>query len=393
MRRTFHWLTFTSSGQVAGTLVAFGLILVVIALAVEGFAKFVDQRGYHVHVTVADVNTLYDHQTVKLNGVTVGQVDDLSPNYGARAVDLNLGITPDHAPLHRGARFSVHSSGLFAEQYVKIVDGPAGAPALPDGAAIPVSETVPAVGIDSVVDTLDTTTRAEVRTLVTQAKTGLDGASAADLNASLGALHQAVEALDPAVTAFSQRTGAIDSMISDYDALGTKVASDRAALVQSLPRLEQAFATLDTHRDEISRALQTAAKTMVTANTVVTQREPELRSTFIELPGMLRNLDAMLGQFNPLLARIEPVAPQIRQLLVELQQSFGDSDQFSSYLRVLPQFGAGSFEEGVPGQQFPDPGFPPSRTSPSAPPDQTHSAGPPPGPRDRNAELWGELFK
>ncbi|HEY2705923.1 MAG TPA: MlaD family protein [Candidatus Dormibacteraeota bacterium] len=393
MRRTLHWLTFTSSGQVAGTLAAFALILFVIAVAVEGFAKFVDQRGYHVHVTLADVNTLYDHQTVKLNGVTVGQVDDLSPNYAARAVDVNLGITPDHAPLHRGARFSVHSSGLFAEQYVKIVDGPAGAPALPDGAAIPVSETIPAVGIDTVVDTLDATTRAEIRTLVTQARTGLDGQSAADLNASLGALHQAVEALDPAVTAFSQRTGAIDSMISDYDALGTKVASDRAALTRTLPQLEQAFATLDTHRDEVSQALQTAASTMVTASTVVTQRVPELRSTFVELPGMLRVVDSMLGELNPLLARIEPAAPQIRQLLVELQRSFGDSDQFGSYLRVLPQFGAGSIEEGVPGQRFPDPGFPPSTSPPSAPPGASHSAAPAPGARDRNADAWKELFK
>jgi phospholipid/cholesterol/gamma-HCH transport system substrate-binding protein len=380
-------------GQVAGTLVATVVVLVVTGLAVEGFSKFVDQSGYHVHVTLADVNALYDHQTVKLNGVTVGQVDDISPNDAAHGVEVNLGITPSQAPLHRGAKFSVHSAGLFAEQYVKIVDGPASAPPLPDGTSIPISETVPAVGIDTVVDTLDSTTRAEIRSLITQSKTGLDGQSAADLNASLQALHQAVEALDPAVAAFSQRTGAIESMISDYDQLSTKVASSRAALTQALPQLEQAFAALDTHRDEISQALQAAATTMTTASTVVTQREPELRSAFVEVPGMLRTLDTMLGQFNPLLAKIEPLAPQIRQLLVELRRSFGDSDQFSSYLRVLPQFGAGSFEEGIPGEHLPDYRFPPSGGSASASQGTRSSTGPAPDPSDPNAQLWGVLFK
>src|ERR1700739_1474656 len=131
MRRALHWLIYTSAGQVTGTLVAAAGSLVLTAAAVEGYSKFVDQSGYHIHVTFADVNTLYDHQTVKLNGVTVGQIDDISPNRGQRVVDVNLGTEPGYAPLHQGARFSVRSAGLFAEQYLRIVDGPASASALP----------------------------------------------------------------------------------------------------------------------------------------------------------------------------------------------------------------------------------------------------------------------
>lgn len=392
MRRTLHWLIYTSAGQVTGTLVAAAGILVLAAAAVEGFSKFVDQGGYHVHVAFADVDTLYDHQSVKLDGVTVGQVDDISPDSRQHGVVVNLGIQPTHAPLHRGARFSVHSSGLFAEQYVRIVDGPARAPALPDGAAIPIGETAPPVGIDTVVDSLDPSTRAEIRTLITQSKTGLGGRSAADLNASLQALDRTVLALDPTVRTFSQHTSAIDSMISDYDQLGSKVASDRAALSETVPQLESAFATLDTHRDEISEALRSAATTMTTATTVVTQREPDLRATFVETPPMLRTLDAMLGQLNPLLAKVEPLAPQLREILIDLDHSM-QHDAFGDAIRVLPQFGAGSVEEGVPGEHVPDLGFPPSGMSPSTPQPRAATATPEAGLGDENSQLWEALFK
>lgn len=392
MRRALHWLIYTSAGQVTGTLVAAVGSLLLTAAAVEGFSKFVDQSGYHVHVTFADVNTLYDHQTVKLNGVTVGQIDDISPNWRQRGVDVNLGIEPRYAPLHQGAQFSVRSSGLFAEQYVRIVDGPASAPAMTDGASIPLAETVPAVGIDAVVDTLDASTRAEIRTLITQSRTGLSDRSAADLNAGLEALDRTVRALDPAVRTFSQHTSAIESMISDYDQLGSRMASDRAALGQTVPQLEAAFATLDTHRDEISQALRAAATTMTTATTVVTQREPDLRATIVETPAMLRTLDAMLGQFNPLLAKIEPLAPQLRDILVELDRSM-EHDAFGDALRVLPQFGAGSFEEAIPGEHLPDPGFPPSGRSPSTSHPAATSAGPATDLGDENSHFWGALFK
>ena len=392
MRRFLHWLISTSSGQVTGTLVAAAGSLVLTAAAVEGFSKFIDQSGYHVHVTFADVDTLYDHQTVKLNGVTIGQVDDISPNWRQHGVDVNLGIEPRHAPLHQGAIFSVRSAGLFAEQYVRIVDGPAGAPALPDGSAIPLGETVPAVGIDTVVDTLDATTRAEIRTLITQSKTGLGDRSAADLNASLQALDRTVLALDPAVRTVSQNTSGIDAMISDYDQLGSKVAADRAALSQTVPQLESAFATLDTHRDEISQALRTAATTMTTASTVVTRREPELRATFVEMPSMLRTLDAMLGQFNPLLAKVEPLAPQLREILFDLNRGM-QHDAFGDAIRVLPQVGAGSVEEGVPGEHLPDVGFPPSGTSPATRQPAAAAAG---GAADlgaENSQFWEALFR
>jgi phospholipid/cholesterol/gamma-HCH transport system substrate-binding protein len=379
-------LVRSSWGQVAIVLAGFAVAILALSMAVQ-LVSLHDHGGYNVTATVGDVNGLFDHQTVRLDGVEVGQVDDISPN-SRRGVDLKLSIDPKYAPLHQGAQISVRSLGLFAEQYVKIVDGPSSATPLADGTAIPISQTVSAIGLDSVVNTLDTATRAEIRTLITQSQTGLAGASAADLNAALQQLHLAVEALDPAMASLSQRTGALDAMISDYDQLATKAASGRAGVAQAVSQLNQGLATFDSHSGQVSQTLQQAATSMTTGTTIVGQRIPELRSLFTGLPGTLRTLDSLLGEVNPFLANLEPLAPQIRQLLIGLQRTANGADQNGNYIRVLPQVGEGSFVENIPGEHFPDQPFPPGT---AAPPADTPAQAP--APFDPNARLWGELFK
>ena len=371
----------SSWGQVGIIVAGFVVVMVALAVVVE-LTSLHDQGGYNVTATVGDVNGLFDHQTVRLAGVEVGQVDDISPNPQG-GVDVKMSIDPTYAPLHQGVQIAVRSLGLFAEQYVRITDGPSSGPALPSGVVIPQSQTASAIGLDTVVDTLDTATRAEIHTLITQAQTGLQGASAADLNAALEQLHLAVEALDPAMAALSQRTEALDQMISDYDQLTTKVASNRASVSQAVSQLNGGLATFDAHTGQVSQALQQAATTMQTGSTIVGQRIPELRTLFTELPGTLRTVDSLLSEVNPFLASIEPLAPQLRQLLVGLERTADGADQNGHYIRVLNQGGEGSFVENIPGEHVPDQP-PPS----AAPPASGRNA-----PADPNARLWEELFR
>jgi phospholipid/cholesterol/gamma-HCH transport system substrate-binding protein len=371
----------SSWGQVGIILAGFVVVMVLLALVVE-LISLHDQGGYNVTATVGDVNGLFDHQTVRMRGVEVGQVDDISPNPKG-GVDVKMSIDPKFAPLHQGVQVAVRSLGLFAEQYVRITDGPPSAPPLPDGVTVPRSQTASAIGLDTIVDTLDTATRAEIRTTITQARTGLQGASAADLNAALEQLHLAVEALDPAMAALSQRTDALDQMISDYDRLSTKVASDQANLSQAVDQLNGGLATFDAHNGQVSQALTQAATTMATGSTIVGQRIPELRTLFTDLPGTLRTVDSLLGEVNPFLANIEPLAPQLRQLLVELERTGAGSDVNGHYIRVLPQGGEGSFIENIPGEHVPD----------QPPPSFAPPAQGPKTPADPQARMWEELFR
>lgn len=373
----------SSWGQVVLVLGGFALTLVAFGAVVQLLSVH-DQGGYTLVATVGDVNGLFDHQTVRLDGVEVGQVDDISPN-PQRGVDVKMSIDPRFAPLHQGVQVSVRSLGLFAEQYVRVVDGPSTAAPLPDGSSLGIAQTASGIGLDSIVDTLDTATRAEIRTLITQAQTGLAGSSAADLNAALQQLHLAAEALDPAMASLSQRTAAIDSMISDYDQLLAKAASDRASVSTAVSALNGGLATFDGHSDQVSQALGQAATTMRTGTTIVGQRVPELRSLFTELPGTLRTLDSLLGEVNPFLANLEPLAPQLRQLLVGLQRTAAGADMNGNYIRVLPQGGEGSFVENIPGEHVGDQPFPPAGAPPAS--GQRAPAA------DPSSRLWEELFR
>ncbi len=176
---------------------------------------------------------------MRLDGVEVGQVDDISPN-PQRGVDVKMSIDPKFAPLHQGAQIAVRSLGLFAEQYVRIVDGPSSAAPLPDGtrSRSPRPRRRSASTASSTASTPPPGRRSG--TLITQTQTGLGGCSAADLNAALQQLHLAVEALDPAMASLSQRSDALGAMITDYDQLATKAASDRANIAAAVGQLDQA---------------------------------------------------------------------------------------------------------------------------------------------------------
>jgi phospholipid/cholesterol/gamma-HCH transport system substrate-binding protein len=373
----------SSWGQVVLVLGGFAAVLVLFGATVE-LISLHDQGGYRLTATIGDVNGLFDHQTVRLDGVEVGQVDNLSPN-PQRGVDVKMSIDPKHAPLHQGAQIAVRSLGLFAEQYVRIVDGPSSAAPLPDGTTIPISQTQSAIGLDSIVDSLDSTTQAEIRNLITQTQTGLGGSSAADLNAALQQLHVAVEALDPAMASLSQRSDALGAMITDYDQLATKAASDRANIAAAVGQLDQGLATFNGHSGQVSQALQQAATSMATGSTIVGQRIPELRSVFTEFPGTLRTLDSLLGELNPFLANLEPLAPKLRDLLVGLERTATGADANGNYIRVLPQGGEGSVVENIPGEHFPDRPFPPAGAPAAQAPTRQ--------PADPNARLWEELFR
>lgn len=373
----------SSLGQVVVILAGFAAVLVLFGTAVE-LISLHDQGGYRLTATIGDVNGLFDHQTVRLNGVEVGQVDSINPN-PQRGVDVKMSIDPKYAPLHQGVQIAVRSLGLFAEQYVRIVDGPTSAAPLPDGTTIPISRTQSAIGLDSIVDTLDSTTRAEIRNLITQTQTGLAGSSAADLNAALQQLHVAVEALDPAMASLSQRSDALSSMISDYDQLATKAASDKANIAQAVGQLDQGLGTFNSHGGQVSQALRQAATSMATGSTIVGQRIPELRSVFTDLPGTLRTVDSLLGELNPFLASVEPLAPKLRDLLVDLERTADGADANGNYIRVIAQGGEGSAVENIPGEHFPDQPFPPAGAPAAQAP--AHQ------PTDPNARLWEELFK
>jgi phospholipid/cholesterol/gamma-HCH transport system substrate-binding protein len=112
-------------------LVAFGLLIWATLQSGE-FRIF--SREERISLVFAAVGGLEEGSTVRLNGVPVGHVRDISLEPGGTKVIVQLGVkTGTRARLHHGASARVTSVGFLAELYVELEGGdPMGPPITSD---------------------------------------------------------------------------------------------------------------------------------------------------------------------------------------------------------------------------------------------------------------------
>jgi phospholipid/cholesterol/gamma-HCH transport system substrate-binding protein len=118
-------------------LVAFVLLLW--ATFQSGSIKFFG-REEKIHLVFPGVGGLEEGSTVRLNGVPVGHVRDISLAKNGNDVDVELGVkNGTRARLHRGSTARVTSSGFLAELYVELEGGDPAQPTIQDDSEIGVS--------------------------------------------------------------------------------------------------------------------------------------------------------------------------------------------------------------------------------------------------------------
>lgn len=118
-------------------LVAFALLLW--ATFQSGSIKFLG-REEQIHLTFGSVGGLEEGSAVRLNGVPVGHVRDISLAKSGNDVVVELGVkNGTRERLHRGASARVTSTGLLAELYVELEGGDPSQPAIQDDHEIAVS--------------------------------------------------------------------------------------------------------------------------------------------------------------------------------------------------------------------------------------------------------------
>jgi phospholipid/cholesterol/gamma-HCH transport system substrate-binding protein len=109
-------------------LVAFGLLLW--ATFQSGSLKFFG-REEKVHLTFTSVGGLEEGSTVRLNGVPVGHVRDISLTKTGNDVMVELGVkNGTRARLHQGSSARITSTGFLGELYVEMEGGDPARPAI-----------------------------------------------------------------------------------------------------------------------------------------------------------------------------------------------------------------------------------------------------------------------
>ncbi len=111
-------------------LVAFVLLLW--ATFQSGSLKFFG-REETLHIRFDNVGGLEEGSMVRLNGVPVGHVRDISLEKGGNGVIVDLGLKPGtRERLHRGSTARITSVGFLAELYVELEGGNLGQPPIRD---------------------------------------------------------------------------------------------------------------------------------------------------------------------------------------------------------------------------------------------------------------------
>lgn len=245
-------------------------------------------------------------QTVRVAGIEIGQIGDVTLEDGKAVVELQ--IEPKYEGLvRRDASALLRSKTGLKDMFIEV--NPGEGQALEADQRIPLSQTATDIDPDEVLAALDSDTRDYVRLLVTGAGKGLDGRGS-DLRETLarfGPLHRDLARVSEAV---ARRRDNLARLVNRYGELTEELGEnddDLARLVTAGNDALGAFAEQDQDVSEaVSRlpgSLEATRTALVKADGLATELGPALDS----LRPAFRRLDEANAEVLPLVREGTPI--------------------------------------------------------------------------------------
>jgi phospholipid/cholesterol/gamma-HCH transport system substrate-binding protein len=289
-------------------------LVVICALVYLGFTKSIPfLPHYEVRAAFASANDLRPGSPVRIAGVEVGKVMSVRPLHeGGEGALVTMRIKGAGRPVHTDATAKIRPR-IFLEGnfFVDLTAGSPSAPELEDGGTIPVNQTATPVQLDQVLTSLQSDTRADLKTLLREYASALDGKGAKGFNRSIRYWKPAYE----------------NSAIVSAATLGT----EQHDLSNYVKNAGATAAALD-RNGETLKSLVTDFR--VTAGAFAREQDG-LRSALGELPATLRAAQPALASLN---AAFPPVRTLARELLPGVRSSVPAIDAslpFIGQLRAL----------------------------------------------------------
>ena len=275
----------------------------VLAVAVAALLMFGGEGGYRVSIDLANAGQLVKGNEVKVGGVPVGIVEDITLTDSSRA-RIELSISDDDlTPLHRGTTATVRASSLsgIANRYVSLDLGPGNAPEIADGGSIPAEDGRVAVDLDQVLNTLDADTQDDLRAVVRDSADIFDDDAAAHINAGLEALNPALSQSAQTARELSEDQRAFERFIVESADVATAVTSRPADLDELVTNTLAATSQVAGESEALSSSLAQLPPTLRRTNT-----------TLVNVRGLLTDL-------RPAVRELRPAAPGLARFLTRLQ--------------------------------------------------------------------------
>jgi virulence factor Mce-like protein len=270
-------------------------------------------KGYRFHTSFAESGQLALEADVRISGVPVGKVKQITPNKQTGRADVEIQLRSRYAPLPSDARAILRQKTLLGETYVELTPGRSSADPIPEGGTLASSQVSDTVELDEILRAFDPETRAAFQDWMQTQATAISNRGR-DLNDALGNLGPFASDTADLVAVLNRQEGALSRLVANTGVVFGAL-TERDAQLRSL--IENTNAVFSTTADR-DNELQAAFRALPTF-------ERESRLTFERLDEFARETDPLVTQLrpaarelSPTLAELEAIAPDLRNFLHEL---------------------------------------------------------------------------
>ena len=299
---------------------AIGLVIVAVLAGCGAYYSFVGYwpllpRGGSVvraaFSTAFDVNTA---TPVRINGLDVGRVDEVSPGDGGRTAIVTLRINDAARGMLRSDASAAIKERLIlgGTMYVALTPGRSAAPLAGD--TIPLGRTSVQVNLDQVLGALTPAARQGLRGTLKGLRSSF--ASAAPVQSTVDALGSSLGEVTPAVDAVRGRMpGDLPRLITGFDRIVSALSSAEGSLGGLIDSAATTFGVTAARSADLGNLLDGAPPALT-----VTRAQLAGLDHTIDLVGPLATaLTPGARQLQGTLLRLEPALAQTRPLLEQAQ--------------------------------------------------------------------------
>lgn len=335
------------------TVVALGLLVFAVAALLGYIAvrapKGEPWRNYEtIYAEVPDPGNLQKRNEVRIAGVTVGQVVQITAHRGRGRMELQ--IDPGVDPLPTDTRVYVRGKGLLGARYVQLVPGKSGH-TLKWGSTIEGGKDALTYGVPDVVDTFDRQTRGALGEMAGQFGTGLLGRGG-ELNRALDIAPNGASDFRATAHAILARDGAAARLIPSLDVGFKPLDASREPLARLQDPAARALQPFVDRRAATRDALQEAPQTLSamrsgeqtgirllrsvrTLSAAVTDTLPAAPPGLRAAIGLLRTSHTPLRRTAMLLSQLRPTVPAVLRITRRLQPNLVPLRRLFADLRQL----------------------------------------------------------
>ena len=274
------------------------IVLLLLSIAVAGYIlhnerlrfPFIQSSPFTINAefSTAQAVTPGQGQTVRVSGVQIGDIGNVTLKNGVAVVALQIGQKYKNL-IHTDATALLRPRTGLKDMFVELNPGTKSAPVVKPGFTIPVASTLPDINLDEIWGALDADTRSYLDLLVNGAGQGLNG-QANNLAGVLERFEPTHRDLARLNKAIAVRGADLRQLVNSLQRLNTQLALSQGQISQLVDSSSIVFNAFASEDQNISRAVA------------------DLPSTLQQTTATLAKVQAFANQLGPAATNLIPAA-------------------------------------------------------------------------------------